>query len=119
MQHQQSLTPLYVRLPSDQAQRLDDAVAATGQSKRQLVEDAVRAHLGDDKLVVGRVALRDETEVLTLGEAAALLRIGEDELTAAVEAGEVPARSIGGDWRLSRSALLAWLGGDGVVSPMA
>src|ERR1700753_3974911 len=66
---------LYVRLPAAQAQRLSDAAERTGQSKRRLVEDAVRQHLaGDDGLVVGRASLREDgPEVLTLEEAAALL----------------------------------------------
>lgn len=103
-------TPLYVRLAADQARRLDDAVSASGKTKRQLVEDAVREHLTDDGLVVGRIALReDPPEILTAGEAAALLRIDERELLAAAGRSELPGRSIGGEWRFSRVALLSWL----------
>jgi excisionase family DNA binding protein len=103
--------PLYVRLPADQAQRLDDMAGATGQSKRRLVEDAVRHHLGDEKgLVVGRAALRDDIpEVLTLPEAAAMLRVDDAALRTMAEAGELPGRAIGDEWRFSQSALLAWL----------
>lgn len=105
-------TPLYVRLAADQARRLDHAVAASGKSKRQLVEDAVREHL-DDGLVVGRVALReDPPEVLTAGEAASLLRVDETQLLEAARQGELPGRRIAGEWRFSRIALLSWLCGD-------
>ncbi len=106
-------TPLFVRLAAEETRLLDQAVAATGKSKRRLVEDAVRDHLGDGELVVGHAALREAApEVLTLPEAAAFLRVGEPELAAALERGEVPARRLGEEWRLSRTALLAWLGGE-------
>ena len=106
-------TPLYVRLAADPARRLEEAVAASGKSKRQIVEDAVREHLTDDgdRLVVGRVTLREAApEVLTPDEAAALLRVAEADLATAAEAGEIPGRRIGDEWRFSRDALIAWLG---------
>jgi len=106
-------TPLYVRLAAAQARRLEQAVSASGKTKRQLVDDAVRHHLGDDGLVVGRVALREqEPEILTAGEAAALLRVDEDQLLASAERHELPGRSIAGQWRFSRTALIAWLSRD-------
>jgi excisionase family DNA binding protein len=107
-------TPLYVRLAAEESRRLAHAVTATGKSKRQLVEEAVREHLGDEGLVVGRVALREELPaVLTPTEAAAMLRLEEPELVTAAEAGEVPARRVGAHWRFSREALLAWLDASG------
>ncbi|HEY5318312.1 MAG TPA: helix-turn-helix domain-containing protein [Solirubrobacteraceae bacterium] len=103
-------TPLYVRLAAEQTRRLEQAVSLSGKSKRQLIEDAVREHLDDDGLTVGRIALREEApDVLTAPEAAALLRVEEDELLAAAARGELPGRAIGGAWRFSRSALLTWL----------
>jgi excisionase family DNA binding protein len=108
----ESNTPLYVRLATDAAQRIDAAVVASGLTKRQIVEDAVREHLGagGEGLVVGRIALREPApEILTAGEAAALLRIGEPELVQAAERGELPGRRIAGEWRFAREALLAWL----------
>jgi excisionase family DNA binding protein len=107
----ESMTPLYVRLPAEQARELDQAVAASGKSKRQVVEDAVRAHLGDGGLVVGHAALREAApEILTVPEAAALLRVDDDAVIAAAEAGELPGRRLGAEWRFSRAAVLAWLG---------
>jgi excisionase family DNA binding protein len=105
-------TPLYVRRAADSARRLDEAVASSGMTKRQIVEDAVREHLGkaNEDLVVGRIALREPApDVLTAGEAAALLRIAEPELLQAAERGELPGRRIADEWRFGREALLAWL----------
>jgi len=103
--------PLYVRLGEDPTRRLEQAVAVSGKTKRQLIEDAVREHLTDGGLVVGRVALREQgPEVLTLSEAAALIRVVEADLEAEAERGDVPARRIGGQWRFLRAALLDWLG---------
>ena len=107
-------TPLFVRLAADPARRLDEAMAQTGLSKRRLVEDAVRAHLDDDGLVVGRASLREAPpEVLTPEEAASLLRVEAPDVVAAAEDGELPGRRLGGQWRFSHAALLAWLAHDG------
>jgi excisionase family DNA binding protein len=107
----QTSKPLFVRLPSGESDRLDAVAAATGKSKRQLVSEAVREHLGDDGLIVGRIALGEATnEVLTLPEAAALLRLTDEQIETAVQEQEIPGRRIRGEWRFSRAALLAWLG---------
>lgn len=106
-------TPLYVRLAAEPHRRLERAVSASGKSKRQLVEDAVREHFDDEGLVVGRAALRESgPEIVTLDEAAALLRLEEPQVRKAAEAGELPGRRIAGEWRFSRLALLDWLAVD-------
>ncbi len=110
----ETLKPLFVRLATPEADRLSEAAAITGKSKRRIVSEAVRRHLDADDggLVVGHVALGEaEPDVLTLGEAAALLRIEERWLAQSANRGELPCRRIGGEWRFSREALLAWLGG--------
>jgi excisionase family DNA binding protein len=110
---QPSSTPLYVRLPTAEADRLNAIAASTGKSKRQLVSEAVRSHLDDGGLAVGRIALREVPgEVMTLAEAAQLLRLDEPQVQESAKRGEVPARCIGGEWRFSRAAVLAWLGGE-------
>ncbi len=103
--------PLFVRLPAEEADRLSAAAASTGRSKRQIVGDAVRHHLaGEGDLQVGRLVLTEPpAEVLTPSEAAALLRVEEAVVVEAAERGDLPARRLGGSWRLSRPALLAWL----------
>jgi excisionase family DNA binding protein len=109
---QSNVSPLFVRLPNEDAQHLERAVLASGKSKRQLVSEAVREHLTDDGLVVGHVALQETgDEVMTVGEAAALLKLDEQAVIAAAQGGDLPARQIGGHWRFSRSAILAWLAG--------
>ena len=106
--------PLFVRVAASEADRLDHAAAVTGQSKRKLVEDAVRSFLPDDGLVVGKATLRETLpEVLTESEAAAFLRVDADELQKAAKRGEVPAQRVGKEWRFSRSALIDWLAGGG------
>lgn len=107
---QETRKALFVRLAEADTNRLDAAAATTGKSKRQLITDAVRHHLTDDGLVVGRIALREEPpEVMTPAEAALLLRLDESALIDAAERGELPGRRLAGEWRFSRAAVLAWL----------
>lgn len=51
-----------------------------------------------------------EHDVLTLEEAARFLSVGRNSLYDAIGRGEVPHRRIGKQIRLSRAALLNWLG---------
>jgi excisionase family DNA binding protein len=97
--------PLYVRLPREQAASIDRLVSATGRRKQQLVSDLL-----SDRLVVGRAEIAgDAGEILTLEEAGALLRVSDEALRARAEAGEIPGRRFGDEWRFVRSALLKWL----------
>ncbi len=101
---------LFVRLAPAETDRLDQAAATSGKTKRQLITEAVREHLTDDGLLVGRIALReDPDEVMTPAEAARLLKLDEPAVIEAAERGELPARRLAGDWRFSRAAVLAWL----------
>jgi excisionase family DNA binding protein len=101
---------VFVRLAQTETDRLDQAAASTGKTKRQLITDAVREHLTDDGLVVGRIALReDPDEVMTSGEAARLLKLDEPAVVDAAARGELPGRRLAGEWRFSRAAVLAWL----------
>ena len=98
--------PLYVRLPEREAEALDRAASDAGLSKRQLVTAMVQRELG-----VGKVELRPaDVEVLTLEQTALLLQTTDDAVAELAESGELPARRIGGEWRFSRAAILAWLG---------
>ena len=102
--------PLFVRVDASAADRLDRAASETGQSKRRLVESAMRSYLGEDGLVVGRASLNEAApEVLTPGEAATLLRVEETVVLSGAERGEIPGRSVGGEWRFARAALMGWL----------
>jgi hypothetical protein len=48
-------------------------------------------------------------DVLTLDGAAELLRVSANGLLGDVESGLVPGQFIAGEWRFSRSGLMAWL----------
>jgi excisionase family DNA binding protein len=48
-------------------------------------------------------------DVLTLAEAAKYLRVSVDDVLHAVEQQALPARRVGSDWRILKSALEEWL----------
>jgi hypothetical protein len=109
-------TPLFVRLPKDQAVALDRLADMTGRLKQQLVSDLLADRLTSAGPVsVGRVevaanppaALTDE--VLTLEGAAALLKLPVDAVRSRAEEGDLPGRRFGKEWRFARIAVLAWL----------
>jgi len=110
-------TPLFVRLPRREADLLDRVAFEGRISKRELVTTMVQRYLDEDskptapELALGRHHFRpaDTPDVLTLEQAAALLQVDPAEVTALAEAGELPGRRIGGDWRFPRAALLEWL----------
>src|SRR4051812_38743826 len=56
-----------------------------------------------------RTAHSERPEVLTLEEAAAYLRVPEQEVVQSVETDCLPGRQVGGKWRFSRTALQTWL----------
>jgi excisionase family DNA binding protein len=102
--------PLFVRLPRDQATTLDRLAESTGRRKQHVVSDLLA-----DQLAVGRLEIVDRAgseEVLTLEEAAELLRLPVDTIRASALSGELPGRAFGEEWRFARTALLTWLGGD-------
>ena len=49
--------------------------------------------------------------MLTVEQAAELLQTDPDAVRALADAGELPGRKIGDEWRFLRRAVLAWLGG--------
>ena len=99
--------PLFVRLPRLAAERLESVAAETGTSKREVITKLIT---GDD-LVVGAHAFRPDepSPVLTIDEAAELLRVEAGVVRELAEAGQLPGRQVGGKWRFAREALLAWL----------
>jgi excisionase family DNA binding protein len=120
--------PLYVRLPAAEAEKLDRASHSLRLPKKDLVTALIARHLdsedasprrvvvelGSDQLTVGHAAVRpaEPPEVLTLAQLADLVQVPAEELAALAEAGELPGRRLGGEWRFSRAAVLAWLAGD-------
>lgn len=120
---------LYVRIPLPEAAKLDAAAERLGRTKRDVIAALVAEHLDEDvrfEAQPRRVVIEDTPgelrlghhrfspapapEVLTLEEAAALLRVEVGALRAWAQAGEVPGRRLGDDWRFRREALLDWLG---------
>ena len=111
-----------------EAEQLDHASHELKLPKKDLVNALVARHadasqldnlrrvvveMGGEGLTVGRADLRpaEPTAVLTLDAAAELLQIEPEQVAALAEAGELPGRRIGDDWRFSREAVLAWLAG--------
>jgi excisionase family DNA binding protein len=107
-------TPLFVRLPRNQAAALDRLADATGRRKQSLVSELLADRLAVSRpLSVGRVevthAAEAGDEVLTLAEVARLLKTSIDAVRSRAEDGELPGRRFGKDWRFARMAVLAWL----------
>ena len=103
--------PLYVRLPSEEADRLARAAEELRTSKRELVTRLVSQKL--DTLTLGHHEFRPAPadDVLTPAQAAELLQVSEEAVLALADMGELPGRRIGDEWRFARAALLAWLAG--------
>jgi excisionase family DNA binding protein len=122
--------PLFVRLPAEEAHKLDHASHELKIAKKDLVSALVARHvdpqrldslrrvvveMGRDELTVGRADFRphEQPEVLTLEQAAELLQVAPEVAAELASAGELPGRRIGDEWRFSRQAVLAWLAGPG------
>lgn len=131
-------TPLYVRLPAEQAEKLDRAAFALKASKQDLVAGLLARYVdpsspaglatlremtsgggtrrvtvetADDTLTVGRHSFlpAEPPEVLTLEEVADLLKVEPEIAAALAESGELPGRRVGEEWRFARRAVLDWL----------
>jgi excisionase family DNA binding protein len=109
-------TPLFVRLPKAQAAALDRLADVTGRHKQHLISELLGDRLtsGVGPVSVGRVEVTSTPvahtdEVLTLEEAAALLKLPPDTVRSRAEEGDLPGRRFGKEWRFARIAVLAWL----------
>lgn len=152
-QSQRDTAALFVRIPTDQARRLDRAAFELGRPKQELISGLVERYVDPDSprslarlagdagrgqpkaqaesasagpdddrrrvtietlepgaLTVGHHSFRPrEPEVLTAEEAAELLQVDPALVLQLAEAGELPGRRLGSEWRFARAALLAWL----------
>jgi excisionase family DNA binding protein len=81
---------------------------APGALPRRVVIEA-----DEPQLIVGHHSFRpaDIPDVLTPGQAAALLQVDEDAVLALAEEGRLPGRRIGDEWRFARAAVVEWLSG--------
>jgi excisionase family DNA binding protein len=123
---------LFVRLPREEAEKLDRFVFERRIPKRDVVRRLVAEHLDENdvmwrqplppppvtmpappEVVVGRADFvpTEAAEVLTIDEVAELLQTESDAVRELAESGNLPGRKIGDDWRFLRRAVLAWLGG--------
>jgi excisionase family DNA binding protein len=124
---------LFVRLPLEEAEKLDRFAFERRLPKRDVVRRLVAERLDDAdvlwhrpapppftmpippgaEVVVGRADFvpGQTAEVLTVEQAAELLQTDAAAVRALADAGELPGRRIGDEWRFLRRAVLAWLGG--------
>lgn len=116
---------LFTRIPKEQAEQLDQAATLLRRPKQEIVAELIARHLDvglsgapsggvgpEAGPMVGQHGFRaaHEDDVMTVEQLADLLRIPEEEVQAAAEAGQLPGRKIGAQWRFSRQAVLDWLG---------
>ena len=116
-------TPLYVRIPAKQADRLDEAAHALRRSKQDLVTGLLHTYgdvdtlrrvtveTTDDGLTVGHAEFRPfaPPDVLTVDQLAEWLQVDPSAVAELADSGELPGRKLGGEWRFAREAVLAWL----------
>jgi excisionase family DNA binding protein len=125
-------SPLYVRIPSAEARKLDRAAFELGAPKQDLIAGLVARYVDpgdlssleelagrrrvtvettDDSLMVGRHSFQPAgpSEVLTLEQLAELLQADPGDVERMAESGELPGRRIAGEWRFARGAVLDWL----------
>ena len=116
-------TALYVRIPTAEAEKLDRAAFELKTSKQDLVAGLVSRY-GDvdtlrrvtvetteDGLSIGHASFRafPPPDVLTVGELAEWLQVDVATIAELAEAGELPGRRLGDEWRFARDAVLDWL----------
>jgi hypothetical protein len=120
---------LFVRLPSAAVDKLDRAAEALGMLKKDLVAGLVSKYVdpdSDDGLTAlgtlsspfglgnparGSYSFKpyDAPEVMNAEQAGLFLQIEAAVVIELADAGKLPGRKLGGAWRFSRSALVAWL----------
>lgn len=129
------MAALFVRLPVEQAEKLDRAAFELKVPKQQLVT-ALLQHYSPQQLArlpglesgrrrvvvesevddmsVGSHSFRpfEPAEVLSPAEVADLLQVEEELVVELADKGELPGRKIGEEWRFARTAVLEWLGAE-------
>ena len=104
-----SRQPLFVRLPTAEAEKLNRAAVELGRPKQDLVAEALRAlDVPAEGFGFGRYS--NSPEVLTAEQLADLLQLDARTVRSLAARGEIPGRKLGREWRFSRQAVLDWLG---------
>jgi excisionase family DNA binding protein len=103
---------LYVRLPAAAVEKLDRASSELGVSKKDLIAGMLaRYDVKDHAPTLGTYSFEayDPPEVLNAKQAGDLLQVDHRVVLELAEAGKLPGRKLGPEWRFSRAALIAWL----------
>jgi len=113
--------PLYVKLPTTAADNLHRAAEALGIAKKDLVANLVTKYVDPDNQKtktrlgggpqLGAYSFHpyDPPEVMNVEQAAEFLQVEEPIVIELAEAGQLPGRKLGSQWRFSRDALVEWL----------
>ncbi len=128
---------LYVKLPANAVEKLHRAAEILGIKKKDLVANLVSKYvdpdtkqgigalnamsqprrvtveLGGDAPTLGAYSFQpnDPPEVLDAQAVAELLQLERKVVLDMAEAGKLPGRKLGTEWRFSRTAIIAWLAG--------
>ena len=127
-------TPLYVRLPTPEVEKLQRAATALRMHKKDLVARLVNVYVDPDSqrglsalgaLSSHRVTIdsQDQSprvgsysfqpyeppEIMNAEQAGQFLQVDEATVLELAEAGKLPGKRLGKQWRFSRDALVAWL----------
>jgi excisionase family DNA binding protein len=125
---------LFVRLPANAVDKLHRAAERLGVKKKDLVANLVSKYvdpdshrglhalgslsthkvtvdLADSGPTLGSYSFQpyDPPEVMNAAQAGQFLQIDEAVVIELAEAGKLPARKLGDQWRFSRAALVSWL----------
>jgi excisionase family DNA binding protein len=91
---------LYVKLPANAVEKLHRAAEILGIKKKDLVANLVSKYVDPDtKQGLGTQAVAE------------LLQLDSRVVLDMAEAGNLPGRKLGTEWRFSRTAIIAWLAG--------
>ena len=112
-----NLTPVFIRLPKQQAAALERLADESGRSKQHVIGELVGRAVTTPTprpLAMGRVEVSSAPdtradEVLTLEEVASVLKLPSTVVRQRAEEGDLPGRRFGNEWRFSRIAVLSWL----------
>jgi excisionase family DNA binding protein len=113
---------IFARIPRAEAEKLERLSFELRQPKQQIIAGLLAQYAPGDEpsethaagFALGRYGFRPAgtPDVLTLEQLAAFLQVEDQTVRALAEAGEIPGREIGGEWRFSRAAVLSWLGAE-------
>jgi excisionase family DNA binding protein len=108
-------TALFVRIPAASAKKLEQHAKREGRSKQDIVANLILQALQKPPITSSTpspdVSPPETPEIMTLAELSVYLRVDENELQQKVNAGELPVRRFGEEWRFSRQAIDHWMEG--------